>query len=43
MAGSSREAASLIREAISLYTMKGNVVSTELAKAKLAALVKAPI
>jgi class 3 adenylate cyclase/tetratricopeptide (TPR) repeat protein len=43
MAGSSREAASLIREAISLYAAKGNVVSTELARAKLAALVEAPI
>jgi hypothetical protein len=43
MAGSSREAASLIREAISLFAAKGNVVSTQLARAKLAPLVEAPI
>ena len=43
MAGSSREAASLIKEAISLYVAKGNVASVELARAKLAALVEAPI
>ena len=39
LAGSSREAASLIKEAISLYVAKGNPVSTERARTKLAALV----
>ncbi|MPZ91083.1 MAG: AAA family ATPase [Actinobacteria bacterium] len=43
LAGSGGEAASLIKEAISLYAAKGNLVSTERARAKLAALVEAPI
>jgi class 3 adenylate cyclase/tetratricopeptide (TPR) repeat protein len=38
LAGSGGEAASLIKEAISLYAAKGNLVSTERARAKLAAL-----
>jgi tetratricopeptide (TPR) repeat protein len=43
LAGSGGEAASLFKEAISLYAAKGNLVSTERARAKLAALVEAPI
>jgi len=43
LAGSTREAASLIKQAIPLYAAKGNLVSTERARTRLAALVEAPI